>query len=123
VDNGSAHHPNTSPDRIRRQYPQVQVVHLPVHSRWLNQIEIYFSIVHRKLLSPADFASTDALARALAAFQHRYNEQAQPCRWNYTREKLERHLERWAEHEALYAEAQAARARQTRLRSPGPTRC
>jgi DDE superfamily endonuclease len=53
LDNGCAHHPNTSPARIQAQFPQVTVVHLPTHASWLNQIEIYFSIVHRKALTPA----------------------------------------------------------------------
>jgi hypothetical protein len=57
VDNGSSHHPSTSPDRLRHQFPNLTTVHLPVHSSWLNQIEIYFSIVHRKALSPRDFPS------------------------------------------------------------------
>ena len=57
VDNGSAHHPNTAPARLRAQFPPVEVVHRPVQSSWLNQIEIYFSILQRKALTPADFAS------------------------------------------------------------------
>lgn len=107
VDNGSAHHPSTSPARIRAQHPQVEVVHLPVHSSWLNQVELYFSIVQRKLLSPADWESTDALARGLAGFQCRYNEQAQPFNWRFGREELARFMERLGKHEAVHADAQA----------------
>ena len=108
VDNGSSHHPSTSPARIRAQYPQVTVVHLPLHSSWLNQIELYFSIVHRKALTPADFDSVAALARRLAIFQWWYNARAEPFQWNYTREKLEQYVARLAEKEEVFAAARAA---------------
>jgi hypothetical protein len=108
VDNGSSHHPNTSPARIRSQFPQVEVVHLPVHSSWLNQIEIYFSIVQRKALTPADFDSLAALEQRLRWFQWDYNQRAEPFRWNYTRHDLENYLERLAEQQEVRAEAQAS---------------
>lgn len=73
VDNGSSHHPSTSPTRLRAQHPNLTVVHLPVHSSWLNQIEIYFSIVHRKALTPADFPSLAALEQRLHWFAWYYN--------------------------------------------------
>jgi transposase len=111
VDNGSSHHPSTSPARIRDQFPPVEVVHLPTHSSWLNQIEIYFSIVRRKALSPANFVSKAALRERLASFQCHYNRRAAPFTWNYTHQQLERHLEKFAAYEAEYAEAQAALAR------------
>jgi hypothetical protein len=107
VDNGSSHHPSTSPARIRRQFPKVEVVHLPVHSSWLNQIEIYFSIVHRKALTPLDFDSLAALEQRLKWFEWHYNRFAQPFRWNYTREKLEAFVEKLAAHEDFLAEARA----------------
>jgi DDE superfamily endonuclease len=93
---GSAHHPSTAPARIRPQFPQVEVVHLPVYSSWLNQIELYFSIVQRKTLTPADFDSVAALEQRLRWFQWYYNQQATPFRSNYTRTDLERYLERLA---------------------------
>jgi hypothetical protein len=105
VDNGSSHHPNTSPARIRAQFPQVEVLHLPIHSSWLNQIEIYFSIVHRKALSPAEFPTVAALAERLQRFECLYNETAKPFRWNYSRADLEQYLQRLAQHEELYAAA------------------
>jgi hypothetical protein len=119
VDNGSSHHPSTSPARIRRQFPQVQVIHLPVHSSWLNQIEIYFSIVQRKALTPADFESVDALEQRLLWFQWDYNQRAEPFRWNYTRDDLERYLERLEQKKGAWAEAQAAlQTRQQALLAP-----
>jgi hypothetical protein len=107
VDNGSSHHPNTSPDRLRSQFPNLTVVHLPVHSSWLNQIEIYFSIVHRKALTPSNFESLAALEQRLKWFQWYYNQFAQPFRWKYTREKLEKLVARLAQHEDWLAEARS----------------
>jgi hypothetical protein len=53
-----------------------------------HQVEIYHSIIQRKLLAPNDFASTAELARALNDFERRYNEIAEPFAWNFTREDL-----------------------------------
>ena len=103
VDNGSAHHPNTSPERMRRQHPQVTTVHLPVHSSWLNQMELYLSVLTRKALTPADFLDVNQLSRRIAAFQRYYNEWAEPFRWGYTKQDLERYLARLARHDPLYA--------------------
>lgn len=106
VDNGCAHHPSTSPERLRRQFPQLEVVHLPTHASWLNQIEIYFSIVRRKALTPLDFPSKAALKERLASFQGHYNQRAVPFTWNYTQEQLAQHLEKFAAREAEYTRAQ-----------------
>jgi DDE superfamily endonuclease len=108
VDNGSSHHPNTSPVRLRQQFPQVEAVHLPTHASWLNQIEIYFSITRRKALTPADFSSKADLQERLLRFQCRYNQRAEPFTWNYTKEQLARYLERIAAHEAAHTERQQA---------------
>jgi hypothetical protein len=105
VDNGSAHHPSTTPERIRAQDPRVTTVHLPTHSSWLNQIELYFSILHRKALTPADFPSVDALRERIFCFQVLYNQRAEPFRWQYTRAHLEAYIERLALHEERFAEA------------------
>jgi hypothetical protein len=105
VDNGSSHHPSTSPTRLREKFPNLTTVHLPVHSSWLNQIEIYFSIVHRKALTPLDLESLAALEQRLKWFAWHYNRFAEPFRWNYTREKLEKLIERLSTHEDFLAEA------------------
>jgi len=97
VDNGCAHHPRTSPERIRAQHPHVTLVHLPVHASWLNQVELYFSILKRKALHPADFPDTEALKARIMRFQCRYNEAPQPFRWNYTRQDLAAHVQRLQE--------------------------
>ncbi len=73
---------------------------LPVHASWLNQVEIFFSIVQRKVVNPRDFDDLDILATRLLAFQDRYNATAEPFDWRFTRKSLNRLLERLALHEA-----------------------
>jgi hypothetical protein len=63
-------------------------VHTPIHASWLNQIEIYFSIVQRKVLTPNDFASLAHLQERLLAFQRYYEQTAFPFRWTFTRKDL-----------------------------------
>jgi hypothetical protein len=75
-------------------------VHLPVHASWLNQVEIYFSILERKVLTPADAASLEELAARILAFQSRYEILAQPFEWKFTRADLTRLLERLATRDA-----------------------
>jgi hypothetical protein len=65
-------------------------VHLPVHASWLNQIEIYFSILQRKVLTPNDFRSLTLLARRILQFQERYEHIAEPFEWKFTRDDLAR---------------------------------
>jgi hypothetical protein len=69
-------------------------VHLPIHASWLNQIEIVFSIIQRKVIKPADFADLDALADRLRRFEDRYNETATPFDWRFTTGDLTAMLER-----------------------------
>lgn len=122
VDNGSSPHPSTSPARIQAQHPQVTVVHLPTHSSWLNQVELYFSILHRKALTPADFPSVAALEARLYQFQYAYNQRAEPFRWQYTRDHLEAYIERLALHEERFAEA-AAQLKERREQTPVSPDC
>ena len=75
-------------DRLRSQWPNLLLVHTPVHASWLNQIEIYFSIVQRKVLTPNDFQSLNELEQRLLAFQRRYEETASPFQWTFTRKDL-----------------------------------
>jgi hypothetical protein len=85
VDDGSSHRGQKAVDRLERRWPNLVLVHLPVHASWLDQIEIYFSIVQRKLLEPNDFENLADLARPLNAFEQRWNEIAEPFEWNFTR--------------------------------------
>jgi hypothetical protein len=73
----------------------VVLVHLPTHASWLNQIEIYFSILQRKALTPADFADQAAVAARLLGFQQHYQQIAKPFVWKFTRQDLRRLVERW----------------------------
>ena len=81
---------------MEEAWPNARLAHLPVHASWLNQIEIYFSILQRKALSPVDFASLDDLATRILAFQNRYNATAEPFDWRYTRDDLNKLLTRIA---------------------------
>jgi hypothetical protein len=96
VDNGSSHHGWRSILRMEQDWPNATLVHLPVHASWLNQIEIYFSILQRKAITPGDFADLDALTQRVLAFQDRYNATATPFDWRYTRHDLNTFLTRLA---------------------------
>jgi hypothetical protein len=88
VDNGSAHRGQRSTTRLQERYPNLVLVHGPVHASWLNQIEIYFSIVQRKVLSPNDFHSLPELEKRLLGFQCYYEQIAKPFEWKFTRRDL-----------------------------------
>jgi len=99
VDSGSDHRGKASIERLEGRWPNLILVHLPVHASWLNQVEIYHSIIQRKVLDPNDFESTAEIARTLNDFERHYNEFAEPFAWNFTRQDLAELLERLAEHE------------------------
>lgn len=94
VDNGTIHRGRRAIDRLRTRWPNLILVHTPVHASWLNQIEIYFSILQRKALTPADFSSQDAVADRILGFQHHYQSVARPFEWRFTRQDLTRLLSR-----------------------------
>jgi transposase len=96
MDNGSAHRGAKSATRLQARWPTIQPVHTPLHASWLNQIEIYFSVVQRKVLTPNDFATLAALEHYLLAFQCRYQAMAQPFRWTFTRADLQQLLAKLA---------------------------
>jgi hypothetical protein len=98
VDNGSSHRGAAAADRLRAAHPNARMVHLPVHASWLNQIEIYFSVVQRKVLTPNDLADLDAVEQRLLAFQHDYEQIAKPFEWRFTKTDLRRLLTRTHEH-------------------------
>jgi len=92
VDNGPAHHPSTFPRRLKEMYPNAIAVHLPIHASWLNQIELYFSILQRKALTPVDFADVQEATERILGFEQRYNRTAAPFSWNFSRDKLGKRL-------------------------------
>ena len=71
ADNCSSHRGEKAVGRFRAQWPTLTLVHTPVHASWLDQVEIYFSIVQRKIVTPNDFTSLHDLEDRLLAFQGR----------------------------------------------------
>jgi DDE superfamily endonuclease len=107
VDNGSSHAGQASIARMRAAWPTITLVHLPVHASWLNQIEIVFSVIQRKVVKPADFAGLDDLAARLTAFQPRYNAAARPFDWRFTRADLDDLIRRIDTHRTVPVRATA----------------
>ena len=90
VDNGSSHRGPKSEVRLKEKYAHLVLIHGPVHASWLNQIEIYFSILQRKALTPNDSSSLQALEERILNFQKHYEEIADPFEWKFTRKDLDR---------------------------------
>jgi hypothetical protein len=82
VDNGASHRNWAAAARLADAYPNAQMVHLPVHASWLNQV--YFSVIQRKLLTPDDFGDLDSLAEQILAFEKHYSATARPFDWKFT---------------------------------------
>ena len=100
VDNGSSHRGQKAIDRLTEQFPNAIMVHTPVHASWLNQVEIVFSIVQRKVLSPNDFDDLDVVLERLAAFETRYNQAAKPFKWKFSTTDLADLMDRLDRHRA-----------------------
>ena len=96
VDNGSAHRGQRSIDRLQGTWKNLILVHTPVHASWLNQAEIYFSIIQRKVLTPNDNPDLNTLEQQLLAFGRRYEQIAAPFQWKFTRADLDRLAQRLA---------------------------
>jgi GNAT superfamily N-acetyltransferase len=94
VDNGTIHRGTRAVDRLRARWPNLILVHLPVHASWLNQVEIYFSILQRKALTPSDFPTLLAAANRILGFQRHYQRIAEPFEWRFTRRDLTKVLAR-----------------------------
>ena len=100
VDNGSSHRGERAARRLSASWPNLILVHLPIHASWLNQIEIFFSILQRKVLTPNDFDSLFALEDRILAFQDHYQKSARPFEWKFTREDLSRLMAKLALEQA-----------------------
>jgi hypothetical protein len=109
VDNGSSHRGQASVERLESAYTtkpgrkRLRLIHCPVHSSWLNQVEIYFSIVQRKVLTPNDFVDLAEVERRLLAFERRYEAAATPFEWKFTRKDLRDLMARLQTRELLPA--------------------
>ena len=99
ADNGSSHRGQAAARRLQGTWPTLRLIHLPIHASWLNQVEIYFSVIQRKILTPNDFASLAEVEAALLAFQDHYQQIATPFEWKFTKSDLELLLKRLAAHE------------------------
>ncbi len=99
VDNGASHRNWAAAARLSDAYPNTRMIHLPVHASWLNQVEVYFSVIQRKLLTPDDFEDLDELATQILAFEKHYNAAARPFDWKFTRTDLNRLLARIRHHD------------------------
>jgi DDE superfamily endonuclease len=105
VDNGSSHRGQASIDRLESRWPTLRVIHLPVHASWLNQVEIYFSVVQRKVVAPNDFADLAQVETRLLTFEQHYQQIATPFQWKFTSTDLHQLLARIAAHEQALSPA------------------
>jgi hypothetical protein len=88
VDNGSSHRGQAAIGRLRKAYRKAVLVHTPVHASWLNQVEIYFSIIQRKVLTPNDFASLEEVEQRLRLYEELSNREPHPFEWKFDRAAL-----------------------------------
>ncbi len=93
LDNLNTHHDskrNTSvSDWNRRHGDRFRFHYTPTHGSWLNQVELWFGIVTRRVLRHGSFANTDELVAAIETFISTWNaEEAHPFRWSYTGKPL-----------------------------------
>ena len=79
---------------MRQRDKRINLVHTPVHASWLNQVEIYFSLLQRKVLTPNDFASLQEVAQRLRLYEELTNKNPRPFKWKFDRAKLTRFLDR-----------------------------
>jgi DDE superfamily endonuclease len=100
VDNGSSHRGEASAKRMSRADPNAILVHLPVHASWLNQVEVYFSLLQRKVLTPNDSANLRELELRIRLYEELTNSQPRPFDWRFTRYDLFMLLQRLATREA-----------------------
>ena len=103
LDNGSSHRGDACVRRLQAAFPNLIPVHGPVHASWLNQIEIYFSIVQRKALTPNDFRSLNEVEDRLLGFQRYYESIAVPFEWRFTKNDLAALMRKLAAHSTALA--------------------
>lgn len=108
VDNCSSHRGERCRARLTKRWPNIVVVNTPIHASWLNQIEIYFSVLQRKVLTPNDFPSLVELKEQLLSFQQRYSAAAKPFEWKFTRDDLTKLLVKLKDRATIAAPARRA---------------
>jgi hypothetical protein len=92
TDNGSSHQGESSVQRLSQWYPNAMQIHTPTHASWLNQVELVFSVLQRKILTPNDFPNLETLEMTIFHFQALYNQIAKPFKWKYTEDDLKKTL-------------------------------
>jgi len=105
MDNGSSHRGQACIRRLQRRWPTIIPVHTPVHASWLNQVEVYFSVIQRKALTPNDFHSLAEVKDRLLRFQDHYGAVARPFQWKFSREDLRTLLAKIHAHEKTFRKA------------------
>jgi DDE superfamily endonuclease len=105
MDNGSSHRAQACIKRLQRRWPAIIPVHTPVHASWLNQVEVYFSIVQRKALTPNNSRSLAELRDRLLRFQDHYCTAARPFQWKFTHQDLKTMLSKIQMHEKIFRKA------------------
>ncbi len=106
VDNGSSHRGAAARKRLRHVDSRIILVHTPVHASWLNQVEIYFSIIQRKVLTPNDFADLEAVRLRLTLYEELSNQNPTPFQWKFDRTKLTTLLAKIEARQKALADAQ-----------------
>jgi hypothetical protein len=101
VDNGSSPRGHAASQRLTSASPNLILVHTPVHASWLNQVEIYFSIIQRKVLTPNVFTNLAEVEGRLRLYEELSNQTPRPFAWQFTREKLTEFLQRLEAHQAV----------------------
>jgi hypothetical protein len=105
MDNGSSHRGETGDRRLTERWPTIVPIHTPVHASWLNQVEVYFSVIQRKVLTPNDFRSLSDVEDRLLRFQSHYEAVAKPFQWKFTRRDLDDLLAKLDDRDRAYARA------------------
>jgi hypothetical protein len=100
VDNGSSHRGDASVQRMSEAYSNAVLVHTPVHASWLNQVEVYFSLLQRKVLTPNDSTDLHELELRIRLYEELTNSQPRPFDWKFTKYDLFDLLQRLARREA-----------------------
>lgn len=102
TDNGPSHRGTKAIDRLGHWHPNAILVHTPVHASWLNQVEIFFSVLQRKVLTPNDFENLEELESRIISFQSLYEGNAKPFEWKFTRDDLKTLLSKLSTREQEY---------------------
>jgi hypothetical protein len=108
ADNGSSHRGEASVRRLREAYPNAILVHTPVNASWLNQVEVYFSLLQRKVLTPNDSADLQELELRIRLYEELTNQEPRPFDWRFTKHDLFNLLQRLARRAAAPSETPPA---------------